>query len=139
MRVLSGCALLAGVLILGTASSRGWAQDPPPTKAKKAKSRMKLLQQMQVDLDMAATRAKVDDKGRKRLDKCHEILIDAIAQQQRYKSVNAVKVNSCLNDIDLLDEAGAFAAADRDKVLEDREKLGEVIGKPHRIHLPKPL
>ena len=114
------------------------AQDKP-AKAQKPKSRMKLLQQMQVDLDMAATRAKVEDKDRKKLDKCHETLIDAIAQQQRYKSVNAGKVNGCLNDLDKLDEAGAFAEADRDKLRQDREKLGESIGKSHRIHLPSPL
>jgi hypothetical protein len=110
-----------------------------PTKAPKPKSRLKLLQQMQIDFDMAATRAKVDEKGRKKLDKCHEVLIDAIAQQQRYKSVNVGKVNGCLNDLDKLDDAGAFAAEDRDKLRVDREKVGESVGKTHHIHLPQPL
>jgi hypothetical protein len=94
---------------------------------------------MQVDLDMAATRAKVDEKGRKKLEKCHETLIDAIDQQQRYKSVKAGKVNGCLDDVDDLDAAGAFGDADRDKLRQDREKLGEIVGKPRRIHLPRPL
>jgi hypothetical protein len=126
-------ALVIAALILGC-----MAQDHP-TKAPKPKSRLKLLQQMQVDLDMAATRAKVDDKGRKKLDKCHEVLIDAVAQQQRYKSVNAGKVNGCLNDVDKLDEAGSFADADRNTLRQDREKLGDAIGKSHRIRLPQPL
>ena len=112
---------------------------PAPTKAPKPKSRLKLLQQMQVDFDMASTRAKVDDKGRKKLDKCHEVLIDAIAQQTRYKSVNVGKVIGCINDLDKLDEAGAFAAEDRDKLRVDREKVGESVGKTHHIHLPQPL
>ena len=114
------------------------AQDRP-VKTPKRKSRLKLLQQMQVDLDMAATRAKVDAKGRKKLDKCHEVLIDALEQQQRYKNVNAGKVNGCLEDVDKLDEAGVFDAADRDKLRDDREKLGESVGKSHRFHLPKAL
>jgi hypothetical protein len=127
-------ALLMTALALGCLA----AQDRP-TKAPKPKSRLKLLQQMQVDLDMAATRAKVGDKDRKKLDKCHETLIDAIAQQQRYKSINTGKVNGCLNDMDKLDEGGVFADADRDKLRQDREKLGEAIGKSHRIRLPSPL
>ena len=122
-------ALLAGPVL---------AQDRP-AKTPKPKSRLKLLQQMQVDLDMAAGRAKVDDKGRKKLDKCHEVLIDAVAQQQHYKSINVGKVNGCLNDQDKLDEAGAFAEEDRDKLRQDREKLGESVGKAHRFHLPAPL
>lgn len=127
------------LLIIALACGIPLAAQDHPTKAPKPKSRLKLLQQMRVDLDMAATRAKVDDKGRKRLDKCHETLIDAIAQQQRYKSVNAGKVNSCLTDFDKLDDEGAFAEADRDKLREDRDKLGESVGKPNRLHLPKPL
>ena len=115
-------------------------QAPPaPTKAPKPKSRLKLIQQMQVDLDMAASRAKVDDKGRKKLDKCHEVLIDAAAQQQRYKSINVGKVNGCLKDLDALGAAGAFVDADRDKIRLDRENLGDVLGKSHRIRLPQPL
>jgi hypothetical protein len=120
------------------------AQDAPPSpsgpvKAPKPKSRLKLLQQMQMDLDMASKGAKVDDKGRKKLDKCHQVLIDAVAQQQRYKSINYGKVNGCLNDFDTLDDAGAFAEADRDKLRKDRDSLGEVLGKSHRIRLPSPL
>lgn len=120
------------------------AQDAPPSassspKAPKPKSRLKLLQQMQTDLDMASKAAKVDDKGRKTLDKCHVVFIDAVAQQQRYKSINHGKVNGCLNDLDKLDDAGAFAGADRDKLRKDRDDLGEVLGKPHRIRLPSPL
>jgi hypothetical protein len=110
-----------------------------PTKAPKPKSRLKLLQQMQMDLDMATSRAKVDEKGRKKIDKCHEVLIDAVAQQQRYKSVNAGKINGCLNDLDKLDEGGAFDASDRDKLRQDREKLGEAVGKSHRMRLPGPI
>jgi hypothetical protein len=67
------------------------------------------------------------------------VLIDAIAQQQRYKSVNVGKINGCLTDVDKLDESGAFAEADRDKLRQDTEKLGESIGKSHRIRLPHPL
>jgi hypothetical protein len=126
------------LIILFTLGIAALAQDRP-AKIPKPKSRLKLLQQMQVDLDMAAPRAKVDDKGRKKLDKCHEVLIDAVAQQQRYKSVHVGKVNGCLNDLDKLDEAGAFADADRDKLRQDRENLGESIGKQHRFHLPTPL
>jgi hypothetical protein len=150
-------------LFLLTCLSLGWAlgQDPPaasstppttpapqsapqstppaPTKAPKPKSRLKLIQQLQMDLDMAASRAKVDDKGRKKLDKCHEVLIDAAAQQQRYKSINVGKVNGCLNDLDKLDAAGSFAESDRDKLRLDRENLGDVVGKSHRIRLPQPL
>lgn len=129
---------LSMLLALCAAPGTSFAQDAP-TKAPKPKSRLKLLQQMQVDLDMASTRAKVDDKGRKQLDKCHEVLIDAIAQQQRYKSVNAGKVNGCLNEVDKLDDAGAFAEADRDKLRQDRDKLGDSLGKSHRIRLPSPL
>jgi hypothetical protein len=119
-------------------------RDPPakaPAKAPKPKSRLKLLQQMQVDFDMAASGAKdkTDNKGRKKLEKCHEVLIDAIAQQQRYKSVNVGKVNGCLNDIDKLDEAGIFNGADRGKLREDREKLRESVGKSRKYHLPAPL
>ena len=115
-------------------------QEPAkPTKAPKPKSRMKLLQQMQMDLDMAVPRAKVDQKGRKKLDNCHVVLVDAIAQQQRYKSVNAGKVNGCLKDLDKLDDAGAFADADRPKLRDDREKLGEAVGKRRIVHLPQPL
>jgi hypothetical protein len=118
-----------------------FAQTTPPaaTKSPKPKSRLSLLRQMQIDLDMAATRAHVNDKDRKKLDKCHEVLIDAIAQQQRYKSVNAGKVNGCLKDLDKLFDAGAFAEADRDKLLKDRDEVGESVGSPHRIHLPQPL
>lgn len=119
------------------------APAPPapqaPTKAPKPKSRLKLIQQMQVDLDMAASRAKVDDKDRKKLEKCHEILIDASAQQQRYKSIDVGKVNGCLKDLDKLDAAGAFADGDRDKIRLDRDNLGDVLGKSHRIRLPQPL
>jgi hypothetical protein len=114
------------------------AQDHP-TKSPKPKSRLNLLRQTQVDLDMGASRAHVDEKDRKKLDKCHEVLIDAIAQQQRYKSVNAGKVNGCLKDLDRLLDAGAFSGADRDKLLQDSQKLGESVGKPRRIHLPQPL
>ena len=115
------------------------AQPPKPTKAPKPKSRLKLLRQMQMDLDMAIPRAKVDEKDRKKLDKCHEILIDAVAQQQRYKTINGPKVNGCLNDVDKFIEAGVFAEADRGKLREDREKLGESLGKVRRFHLPSPL
>ena len=128
--------LLITALALGCLA--GFAQTPP-TKAPKPKSRLKLLQQMQVDLDMAAGHATVDDKGRKKLDKCHEVMIDAVAQQKRYKSVNVGKVNGCLNDLDKLDESGAFAEPDRGKLREDREKLAETIGKSHKIRLPGPL
>jgi hypothetical protein len=139
-------APILGCLAL-VAFSQAFSQDSPstdtptnaPTKAPKPKSRIKLLQQMQMDFDMAAPRAKVDQKGRKKLDKCHEVLIDAIAQQQRYKSVNVGKVNGCLNDLDKLDDAGAFAGEDRDKLRVDREKLAESVGKTHHIHLPQPL
>lgn len=137
MRALVFIALAVGCLG-GGLHTKAWAQDRP-TKAPKPKGRLKLLQQMQVDLDMAATRANVDPKGRKKLDKCHEVLIDAIAQQQRYKSVNAGKINGCLTEVDKLDEAGVFDASDRDKLRDDREKLGESVGKPRRLHLPKPL
>jgi hypothetical protein len=119
--------------------SLGASAQEAPTKAPKPKSRLKLLQQMQIDFDMAVPHAKVDEKGRKKLDKCHEVLIDAIAQQQRYKSVNVGKVNGCLSDLDKLDDAGAFADADRDKLRQDREKLGDSLGKAHRIRLPSPL
>lgn len=128
MRAWMAVAALCGCLA---------AQDVP-VKAPKPKSRLKLLQQMRIDLDMAATRAKVDDKQRKKLDKCHETLIDAIGQQQHYKSVNVGKVNGCLNDLDKLDAAGAFGDADRDKLRDSREKLGDALGKPHRLHLPLP-
>jgi hypothetical protein len=132
--IILACLCCAGIL----------AQDAPapasgPVKTPKPKSRLKLLQQMQVDLDMASKDAKVDDKGRKKLDKCHQVLIDAVAQQTRYKSINYGKVNGCLNDFDTLDEAGAFAEADRDKLRKDRDGLGEVLGKSHRIRLPSPL
>jgi hypothetical protein len=135
-------ALIIGIVTLGclaALSSRTVVAQDRPTKAPKPKSRLKLLQQMQVDLDIAASRAKVDDKGKKKLDKCHEVLIDAIAQQQRYKSVNVGKVNGCLNDQEKLDDAGVFVDADRDKLREDREKLGESLGKSHRVRLPSPL
>ena len=113
--------------------------DNPPVKAPKPKSRLKLLQQMRVDLDMASKAAKVDGKGRKILDRCHEVLVDAVAQQTRYKSINYGKVNGCLNDLDKLDDAGAFANPDRDKLRKDRDDLGAVLGKSHRIRLPSPL
>jgi len=113
--------------------------DPKPKKTSKPKSRLKLLQQMRVDLDMASSRATVDDNGRKRLDRCHETLINALEQQQRYKSVNAGKVNGCLEDVDKLLDAGAFAESDREKLRQDREQLGESVGKPNRFRLPKPL
>src|ERR1039458_7478589 len=107
------CAVMAHVCLCATGA---FAQDKPspdhtgdaqpaqdhPTKAPKPKSRLNLLRQMQIDLDMAASRAQVDEKDRKKLDKCHEVLIDAIAQQQRYKSVNSGKVNGCLKDLDKL-------------------------------------
>src|SRR5690349_15114004 len=86
------------------AGTPGSTEAPAPKKAPKPKSRLKLLQQMQNDLDAAIPRAKVDEKGKKKLDKCHEVLIDAIAQQKRYKSVNIGKVNGCLNDLDKLDD-----------------------------------
>ena len=126
--------LFIAVLMLGCLA----AQDLP-TKPRKPQSRMRLLQQMRVDLDAAARRAKVDEKQQKKIDKCHETLIDAIGQQQKYKSVNAGKVNGCLNDLDKLDESGVFDEADRDKLRQDREKLGESVGKPKRLHLPSPL
>lgn len=110
-----------------------------PTKVPKPKSRLNLLRQMQVDLDTAAPHAHVDDKDRKRLDKCHEVILDAIAQQQRFKSVNVGKVNGCLKDLDKILDAGAFPAPERDKLLEDSERLGDSVGKPHRIRLPQPL
>jgi hypothetical protein len=141
MRSLAITAVILGCLArvcAADAMAQDAAQDRP-TKAPKPKSRLKLLQQMQVDFDMAAPGAKTDDKGRKKLDRCHEVLIDAIAQQQRYKSVNVSKVNGCLNDIDKLDEAGAFADADRDKLRQDRDKVRESIGKPRKFHLPAPL
>jgi hypothetical protein len=94
---------------------------------------------MQVDFDMALPRAQVDGKDQKKLEKCHEVFIDAIAQQQRYKSVNVGKVNGCLKDLDRLLDAGAFAGDDRGKLLQDSQRLGESVGKPHRIHLPQPL
>jgi hypothetical protein len=123
------------------------AQDPPtnaqpsqqPSKAPKPKSRLSLLRQMQIDFDMAVPHAHVEGKDQKRLDKCHEVFIDAVAQQQRYKSVNVGKVKGCLKDLDRLLEAGAFAAPDRDKLLQDSQRLSESIGKPHRIRLPQPL
>jgi hypothetical protein len=94
---------------------------------------------MQVDLDTASPRAHVDEKDRKKIDKCHDVLLDAAAQQQRYKSVNVPKVNGCLKDLDKLLDAGAFAGADRDKLQQDSEKLGESVGKTHRLKLPQPL
>jgi hypothetical protein len=136
--LLSACTLAKGAL----------AQDNPPvsqpspsqpTKVPKPKSRLNLLRQMQVDLDTAAPRAHVDDKDRKKLDKCHEVLLDAIAQQQRFKSVNAGKVNGCLKDLDKILDAGAFSDPERNKLLQDSEKLGDSVGKPHRIRLPQPL
>ena len=129
MRLL---CIAAGLAVLAC------AQDVP-TKAPKPKSRLKLLRQMQIDFDMATPRAKVDEKARKRLDKCHEVFIDAIAQQTRYKSVNVGKVNGCLNEIDKLYEAGAFAEQDRDKLRQDREDLGDSLGRPHRLRLPGPF
>jgi hypothetical protein len=113
--------------------------DAQPGKAPKPKSRLNLLRQMQVDFDMALPRAQVEGKDQKRLEKCHEVFIDAIAQQQRYKSINVGKVKSCLKDLDRLLDAGAFAAPDRDKLSQDSERLGETVGKPHRIRLPQPL
>jgi hypothetical protein len=136
------------VLILASLFfNRVFAQDKPadseppqqPTKAPKPKSRLSLLRQMQIDFDMAIPRAHVDGKDQKKLDKCHEVFIDAIAQQQRYKSVNVGKVNGCLKDIDRLLDAGAFATPDRDKLQQDSQHLGEVLGKSHRIRLPQPL
>jgi hypothetical protein len=117
------------------------ASPDHPAKAPKPKSRLTLIKQMQADLDTAAPHAKVDGKDRKKLDKCHDVLLDAAAQQQqqRYKSVNVAKVNGCLKDLDTLLDAGAFAGADRDKLLKDSEKLGESVGKTHRIKLPQPL
>jgi len=137
MRTAFLAALILVCLPAGQQTSV-WAQDRP-VKAKKRKSRLQLLKQMQVDLDMAAAHAKTDAKGRKKLDKCHEVLIDAIAQQQRYKSVNAGKVNHCLEDVDKLDEAGVFDASDREKLRQDMEAVGESVGKTRWLHLPKPL
>ncbi len=142
------CLLVSGAAAQnGSAPSQKSPTPPPtaqadedqPTKAPKPKSRMNLLRQMQVDLTLAAPHAQVDGKGRKKLDKCHDTLLDAIAQQQRYKSVNVGKINGCLNDLDKLLDVGAFAAKDRDKLSQDSQKLGESVGKPHRIHLPQPL
>jgi hypothetical protein len=146
------CALSALALLCFFAG-RSPAQDHPPDaspapsppansqpgKAPKPKSRLNLLKQMQVDFDMALPRAQVDGKDQKKLNKCHEVFIDAIAQQQRYKSVNAGKVNGCLKDLDRLLDAGAFPGPDRDKLLQDSERLGESVGKPKRIRLPQPL
>lgn len=115
------------------------AKPDHPVKTPKPKSRLTLLRQMQVDLDSAAPHAHVDEKDRKKLDKCHDVLLDATAQQQRYKSVNVGKVNGCLKDLAKLLDTGAFAGADRDKLSQDSEKLGESVGKPHRIRLPQPL
>jgi hypothetical protein len=120
-------------------SAPGNSADAPPGKAPKPKSRLNLLRQMQVDFDMALPRAQVDGKDQKKLARCHEVFIDAIAQQQRYKSVNVGKVNGCLKDLDRILDAGAFAAPDRDKLLQDSERLGEAVGKSHRIRLPQPL
>lgn len=126
------------------------AQDPPATppavegtpgrtsKPPKAKSRIKLLQQMQTDLDAAMPRVKTDAKGRKKLEKCHETLLDASEQQKRYKSVKQAKVNSCLDDLEKLEDSGAFTDADRDRLQKDREALAESVGKP-RLRLPKPF
>lgn len=140
----SACLFSVLVLLFGTRAS---AQDHPtdaqpaqqPSKAPKPKSRLSLLRQMQIDFDLAVPHAHVDGKDQKKLDKCHEVFIDAIAQQQRYKSINVGKVNGCLKDLDRLLDAGAFAAPDRDKLLQDSERLGESVGKPHRIRLPQPL
>lgn len=131
---------LLGLCAIGTppAVDAQLTQDHP-TKVPKPKTRLNLLRQMQIDLDMAAGRARVDDKDRKKLDKCHEVLIDAIAQQQRYKSVNAGKVNGCLKDLDKFLDADIFADADRDKLRQDRDKLGESVGSSRRLHLPKPI
>ena len=110
-----------------------------PTKVPKPKTRLALLRQMQVDLDMAAPHAHVEAKGRKKIDKCRDVILDATAQQQRYKSVNVGKINGCLKDLDTLLDAGAFDTGDREKLLNDSEKLGDSLGKPHRIRLPQPL
>jgi hypothetical protein len=124
--------------VLACAALAAFAQDAPK-RAPKPKNRIRLLQQMQADLDKASPAAKVDEKGRKKLDKCHETLIDAIAQQQRYKSVNKSKVNGCMNDLDKLDDAGAFPEADRATLRKDREDLEESVGKAKLLRLPKPL
>ncbi len=134
-------AVIAVLAVACITGSSGFSQDNParPVKAPKPKSRMKLLQQMQMDLDSAVARAKTGGKERKKLDKCHEILADAIAQQQRYKSVNAGKINGCMKDLDSLDEAGVFAEPDRARLRDDREKLQESVGTRRKIHLPSPL
>ena len=142
--LLRGLPLAIAFLSLDTVSLTTWAQDPqPPADAPKKpprpKTRLKLLQQLQADLDTVAPHAKVDDKGRKKLDKCHSTLIDAVAQQQRYKSINVGKVKGCINDLDQLDDAGAFQNPDRDKLRQDRDKVEESLGKSHRIRLPSPL
>lgn len=113
-------------------------ESAPPKKAPKIKSRLKLLQQMQADLDKAAANAKADDKQRKKLAKCHEMLVDAIAQQQHYKSVNNSKIHSCLKELEKLEEQGIFTEKDRAMLQKDREDLEQSIPKPG-IHLPKPL
>lgn len=136
------CVLASAALAQTGQSDQPPAAQPspaPPAKVPKPKSRLNLLRQMQNDLDAFAPHAKLDDKDRKKLDKCHETLIDAIAQQQRFKSVNAGKVNGCLKDLDKILGAGAFPAAERDKLLQDSDKLGQSVGKPHRIRLPQPL
>src|ERR1700752_1335107 len=111
--------------------------DSQPAKAPKPKSRLNLLKQMQVDFDTALPRAQVDGKDQKKLNKCHEVFIDAIAQQQRYKSINVGKCNGCMKALDRLLNAGAFAGPARAKLLQDSESLGDTVGKPHRIRLPQ--
>ncbi len=136
--------LITLLFILPGMSAQDTPKQPPAppsqaAKVPKPKSRMNLLRQMQVDLDAASPHAHVDDKARKKLDKCHEVLVDAIAQQQRYKSVNVGKVDGCLKDLDKMLDAGAFSAAEQDKLSQDSQQLGESVGKPHRIRLPQPL
>src|SRR5215472_12304731 len=113
-------------------------EAPPPPKPQKMKTRLKLLQQMQADLDKAAAKAKADDKQRKKLDKCHQTLTDAIAQQQHYKSVNNSKVHGCLKEVEKLEQDGIFTASDRAMIQKDREDLEQSVPKPG-IRLPKPL
>ena len=138
-RALPIAILALGCLFATWAPGQDHPPDAQPSKAPKPKSRLNLLRQMQVDFDMAVPRAHVEGKDQKKLDKCHEVFIDAIAQQQRYKSVNVGKVNGCLKDVDRLLDSGAFASPDHDKLLQDSERLGDAVGKPHRIHLPQPL
>jgi hypothetical protein len=116
-----------------------WPQDGTGGKAPKPKSRMRLLQQLQNDLDTAVSHGTFDAKSRKKADHCHEVLIDAMQQQQRYKNINKGKVNGCLKDIGKLSEAGVFQKPDAEKLSKDADDLEESIGNVPRFHLPKSL